>query len=315
MRIVVLDGHTLNPGDLDWSELETMGDVTIHPRTAPGEVVERCAQAEAVLLNKVPFPAQTIERLPGLRYVGVLATGYNVVDVAAATAHSVTVTNVPTYGTRSVAQFTIALLLELCHHAGHHAASVQEGRWASSPDFCYWDSPLIELDGLTLGIVGYGRIGSAVSQLARAFGLNVLVHTLDPVPDDEVEAVSLEALFARSDVVTLHAPLTADNEGMVDRRLLELMKPSAFLINTARGQLVNEQDLADALNAGRIAGAALDVLQKEPPKGPNPLLTAKNCLITPHIAWATGAARKRLMGIAVDNLRAFLAGQPKNVVS
>jgi glycerate dehydrogenase len=316
MHIIILDGHTLNPGDLSWSALESLGSCTIHDRTPPELVVERAREAEILFTNKVVLGRAELVQMPRLRYIGVLATGYNVVDVAAARELGIVVSNIPTYGTRSVAQMTFALLLELTQHVGHHAQTVRDGRWTQSEDFCYWDFPLVELEGLTLGLVGFGRIGRAVAEVALAFGMKVIAHDAfaPAAAVTGVAMVDIEALFRQSDVVSLHCPLTADNKGLVNSARLNLMKPSAFLINTSRGPLVNEADLAAALNAGRIAGAGLDVLAVEPPLADNPLLTAKNCLITPHIAWATVAARRRLMGIAVDNLRAFLAGAPTNTV-
>jgi glycerate dehydrogenase len=316
MRIVVLDGYTLNPGDLSWSALESLGSCTIHDRTPPELVVEHAREAEILFTNKVALGGAELAQLPRLRYIGVLATGYNVVDVAAARERGIVVTNIPTYGTRSVAQMTFALLLELAQHVGHHAQTVRDGRWTQSKDFCYWDYPLVELEGLTFGLVGFGRIGRAVAEVALAFGMKVLAHdAVAPAsPVSGVTMVDLETLFRQSDVVSLHCPLTADNKGLVNADRLRLMKPSAFLINTSRGPLVNEVDLAAALDTGCISGAGLDVLAVEPPRPDNPLLTAKNCLITPHIAWATAAARRRLMDIAVGNLRAFLAGAPTNTV-
>ena len=317
LRIVVLDGYTLNPGDLSWAGLEALGPCVIHERTPADQIAERCQDADIVFTNKVALGRADMDRLPRLRYIGVLATGYNVVDVATAKERGIVVTNIPTYGTRSVAQMTFALLLELTQHIGHHAQTVHDGRWTQSKDFCYWDFPLVELEGLTLGLVGLGRIGRAVAEVALAFGMKVLAHDAfaPAVPVTGVTMVDLETLFSQSDVVSLHCPLTADNKGLVNAARLRLMKPSAFLINTSRGPLVNEADLAVVLNAGRIAGAGLDVLAVEPPRPDNPLLTAKNCLITPHIAWATAAARRRLMDIAVGNLRAFLGGAPVNRVN
>lgn len=313
IRIVVLDGHTLNPGDLSWEPLEALGELTVHPRTAPGETVERCQGAQAVLTNKVPLGPAEFGRLPELRYVGVLATGYNIVDVAGAERRGITVTNVPEYGTRSVAQFAFALILELAHRVGRHSDLARGGSWSVSADFCFWEGELVELEGLTLGLVGYGRIGRATAALGRAFGMRVLAH--DPsVGEADVPMVPLERLLSESDVVSLHCPLTASNRGMIDRAALERMKPTAWLINTARGPLVNEADLAEALRNGTISGAAVDVLSAEPPSPDNPLLTAPNCIVTPHIAWATRAARARLMTTVADNLRAFLQGRPQNVV-
>jgi glycerate dehydrogenase len=317
MRIVVLDGFTLNPGDLSWAELEALGEFTLYDRTPPEAVVERAAEAEIVLTNKTLVQREHIERLPKLRYLGVLATGYNVVDTSAARARHIPVTNIPTYGTRSVAQMTFALLLELALHVGHHAATVREGRWTRSVDFCYWDYPLLELEGFTMGLVGFGRIGRAVADLALAFGMKVLAYDCHPpaqIPA-QVQFVDLETLFRQSDVVSLHCPLTSENRHLVNATRLSWMKPSAFLINTSRGPLVNDPALADALNSSQIAGVALDVLAVEPPPATNPLLTAKNCLITPHIAWATRAARQRLLHTAVANIKAFLENKPQNVVN
>ncbi len=317
LKIVVLDGHTLNPGDLDWGELEALGECAVFDRTPAEAVLARAADAEAVLTNKSPLDRGTLAGLPRLRYIGVLATGYNVVDIAAARERGIVVTNVPDYSTRSVAQHVFALLLELTQRTGHHADSVRAGLWSACPDFCYWDYPLIELDGLTMGIVGFGRIGRATAALAAAFGMRVLAAGSGPLKElpPHARAVNLEALLAESDVVSLHCPLTPATTGLIDARRLALMKPTAYLINTGRGPLVNEADLADALNSGRIAGAGLDVLAKEPPPADCPLLTARNCIITPHIAWATRAARARLMRAVVANLRAYLAGCPVNVVT
>ena len=300
MKIVVLDGFTLNPGDLTW---DALGEATIYDRTPPELVVDRARDAEILLTNKCVVDRQAIAQLPKLRYIGVMATGYNVVDIAAARERRIVVTNVPAYSTRSVAQHAFALLLELTQHVGHHAGTIE--RWPKSADYCYWDFPLVELAGLTMGIIGHGHIGREVEKLARAFGMNVLVH----------RGVDLEVLLRSSDVVSLHCPLTPATEGLINASRLALMKPTAFLINTGRGGLVVEQDLADALNAGKIAGAGLDVLSTEPPRSDNPLLMAKNCLITPHLAWATRASRERLMRAVVKNIQAFLAGAPENQVS
>ena len=316
MNIVVLDGRTLNPGDLSWDELQSLGECRIYDRTPPDEVVKRAADAEIILTNKTVLTREQIHSLPKLRYIGVLATGYNIVDVVAARERNIPVTNVPTYGTRSVAQHTFALLLELTQHAGHHAQTVRDGRWTKCADFCYWDYPLVELESLRMGIVGLGRIGRAVADLAQAFGMPVLAAGTTPKPSPAgVHFVPLETLFRQSDVVSLHCPLTPETKNLVNAQRLALMKPTAFLLNTSRGPLVDERALADALNSGRIAGAAVDVLSVEPPPADNPLLRAKNCMVTPHIAWATRAARARLMQVAVANIRAFLSGNAENVVN
>ena len=316
MKIVVLDGHTLNPGDLSWSGLENLGVCTVHDRTPPDLVVERARGAAIVLTNKTIINADTIAQLPDLQYLGVLATGYNVVDIEAARRRGIPVTNVPAYSTRSVAQATFALLLELAQHTGHHARTVRDGRWCASLDFCYADTPLVELDGLTMGLIGYGSIARMVAEIARSFGMRVIAcRQSDKATGDATRLADLESLLRESDVVSLHCPLTADNHNLLDARRLALLKPGALLINTARGPLIDEQALADALDAGQLAGAGLDVLAVEPARPDNPLLQARNCLITPHIAWATGAARRRLMDQVVANVRAFLDGSPTNVVN
>jgi glycerate dehydrogenase len=316
MNIVILDGYTLNPGDLSWEELQSLGSCTIYERTAPHELAERAAGADILLTNKTALAAGDIHKLPQLKYIGVLATGTNVVDLAAARARGIPVSNVPTYGTKSVAQMTFALLLELAHHTGHHAQGVREGRWTRSVDWCYWDFPLVELDGLTLGLVGLGRIGRAVSELAAAFGMKVIAH--DPLAGPApafIRLVELDTLFRESDVVSLHCPLTPQTANLVNAARLGLMKPTAFLINTSRGPLVEERALAETLNSGKIAGAAMDVLAKEPPPEANPLLTARNCILTPHLSWGTRAARSRLMHTVAENVRTFLQGKPQNVVN
>lgn len=317
MRLVVLDAHALNPGDLCWEEFQALGDVVVHPRTAPGETLARAAGAEAVLTNKVELRREHFAALPRLRYVGILATGANIVDLAAARERGVTVTNVPAYSTMSVAQLVFALLLELALGAGHHSRTVREGRWSACPDFSYFDFPLVELAGLTFGVVGYGRIGQAVAGIARAFGMRVLVHTRTrpDIPPAHVRFTPLEELLPASDVVSLHCPLTPETRHLLDARRLALLRPTAYVINTGRGPLVDEAALADALNAGRLAGAGLDVLATEPPPPDHPLLTARNCLITPHLGWTTTAARRRLMRVAFENLRDFLAGRPRNVIN
>jgi glycerate dehydrogenase len=312
-KIVVLDGHTANPGDLSWDPIHRLGELSIHDRTAPGDVVARAQGAEIVLTNKTVLSAEAIAALPRLELICVLATGYNVVDVAAARARGIPVCNVPEYSTPNVAQAVFALLLELTNRTGHHDATVHAGRWVACPDFCYWDGDLVELAGLTFGIVGYGRIGRAVGQVARALGMNVIFYRR--TPDGDPAAVDLDTLFRTSDVVSLHCPLTPDTKDLVNARRIETMKPTAFLLNTARGALVNEADLAAALHAGRIAGAGLDVLSVEPPSADNPLLSAPRCVITPHIAWATRDARRRLLDTTAGNVAAFLAGSPRNVVN
>ncbi|MDG0793773.1 D-2-hydroxyacid dehydrogenase [Cohnella ginsengisoli] len=315
MKIVVLDGYTLNPGDQSWSGFERLGQVEVYERTAPELAEERAREARIVLTNKTPIRAELLAKLPSLEYIGVLATGYDIVDVRAAGERGIAVTNVPGYGTDSVAQSVFALLLELCRQAGLHDRSVKAGEWASSPDFSYWKTPLTELSGKTMGIVGYGRIGEAVARIAHAFGMKVLAykrHPGGPPPFEGFEWASLPELLESSDAVSLHCPLTTETEEMINRDSLARMKRSAFLINTARGRLIAEQDLADCLNAGGIAGAGLDVLSAEPPPAGHPLLSAANCIVTPHQAWATREARERLMATAVGNLEAYLAGKTAN---
>jgi glycerate dehydrogenase len=316
MTIVVLDGFTLNPGDLSWDELRSLGPCEIYDRTAETELVERTRGKGILLTNKTGLSRATIESSPQLKYIGVLATGTNVVDLEAARARGIPVTNVPAYGTASVAQTTMALLLELAHGVGRHSQSVHQGKWSQAPDFCYWDQPLIELNGLTMGIVGYGKIGGAVAELAKAFGMSVLVFAPQQKPAPPfVRYVDLDTLFRESDVVSLHCPLTPQTRNLVNSQRLSEMKPSALLLNSSRGQLVDEVALAAALNSGRIGGAGLDVLSIEPPPVDHPLLRARNCIITPHFAWGTHSARLRLMKIAVENVRAFLAGRAQNVVN
>jgi glycerate dehydrogenase len=313
-RIVILDGHTLNPGDLSWDALDAFGDITLFPRSAPGELRERLADAQATLTNKVPLGRELLEQLPRLRYIGVTATGYNIVDVQAARDQGIIVSNVPAYGTDSVAQTVFALLLELTHRVGHHSATVRDGKWSRTPDFSYWDFPLIELSGLTLGIVGYGRIAKRVAKIGEAFGMHILVARHRPNLDSPYPTADVDAVFRRSDVLTLHCPLTPATKNLVNSDRLGLMKKSALLINTSRGALIDEAALAEALNSGKIAGAGLDVLSVEPPPADHVLFKAKNCFITPHYAWATKAARQRLMDVSVANLKAFLEGHPQNVV-
>jgi glycerate dehydrogenase len=318
MKIVILDGYTINPGDNPWSPVEALGECTIYDRTPPGLVVERAKDAEIVLTSKVKLTAAVLEQLPKLRYVSLLATGYNNVDVAAAEARGIPVANVPAYSTESVAQTAFALLLELTTRVGAHDASVKAGDWVRSPDHSYWIGSLTELDGLTLGIVGYGTIGRAMARIGHAFGMTVVAHApripADPGPTP-VTFLPLEELFATADVVSLNCPQTPENTGFVNAGLLARMKPGALLLNVARGGLVNEADLADALNRGVIAGAGLDVVAVEPMAADNPLLGARNVIFTPHIAWASLAARKRLMQILAGNVASFLAGKPANVVN
>lgn len=316
-KIVILDGYTLNPGDLTWKELEVLGQCTVYDRTAPQDVLSRAEGAEIVLTNKTVLSSDILEQLPVLKYIGILATGINVVDIEAASDRGIVVTNVPAYSTRSVAQLVFAHLLNLAQHVGHHVESVRSGRWISSPDFCYWDTPLIELAGLTMGIIGFGRIGRATAKLALAFGMKVIVYdivTPSSMPEG-CQFVGLEDVFRRSDVMSLHCPLTPQTETIVNKQRLALMKNTAFLINSGRGPLVDEQALAQALNNSDIAGAGLDVLSTEPPEKDNPLLKARNCFVTPHIAWATRSSRQRLLEVVVDNVATFLAGKPQNVVN
>ena len=317
MKIVVLDGHTLNPGDLSWRGLEALGDCTVHDRTGPDQTVPRAAGAEILLTNKTVLSGAILDRLPDCKYIGVLATGYNIVDIDAAAGNQIVVTNVPTYAAQSVAQMVFAHVLNLTQHVGHHSRTVGDGRWAQSPDFCYWDYPLVELAGKTMGIIGLGRIGRTTAQLARAFGMNPIGYDSDPgaCAAAKCTPVELDEIFSSSDIVTLHCPLTDQTEGIVNAERLAMMKPTAFLINTSRGPLVDQRALADALNDGRIAGAGLDVLRIEPPPADNPLAAAKNCYITPHIAWATREARARLLATATENVKAFLSGVPRNVVN
>ncbi|SQI43358.1 Glycerate dehydrogenase [Leminorella richardii] len=318
MKIVVLDGYTLNPGDISWSDLEKLGELTVYDRTPKDLIVERIGDADIALTNKTPIDAQTLAACASLKFIGVLATGYNIVDVKAAREKGIVVCNVPSYSTISVAQLSLALLLELCHHVGDHSTDVRAGGWSSSIDFCYWRSPLIELQGKTLGLIGYGQIGSAFAAVVTALGMNILVYTPSQNKKHErpgLSVVQLDRLLAESDVISLHCPLTADNTGMINRDTIAKMKDGVLLLNTARGALIVEQDLADALNSGKIAGAALDVLSTEPPAASNPLLKAKNCVLTPHIAWAPKEARLRLMAITVENLKRYAAGEPQNVVN
>jgi len=317
MKIVVLDGYCLNPGDLSWDALGAVGEVEVFDRTPADQVAERARGAVAVLTNKTPLRAETLAALPELKYIGVLATGYNVVDVEAAHRQGITVTNIPTYGTASVAQFVFALLLELCHNVRVHADAVRAGEWSRNRDWSFWKSPLTELAGKTMGIIGFGRIGRAVGKIADAMGMKVIANDTyrgDRPNYEGFRWATVEELLRESDVVSLHSPLFPETQGMINARTLAMMKPSAFLINTSRGPLVVDVDLAEALNAGIIAGAALDVLSVEPPAETNPLLAADHCLVTPHIAWATREARARLMELAVGNVSGYFNGSPQNVI-
>jgi glycerate dehydrogenase len=320
MKIVILDGYTENPGDLSWKDFEALGDLTVYDRTSlfdEMEIIQRIGDAEAVITNKTPITCRTLDMCPAITYIGVLATGYNVIDIAAAKERGVVVCNIPTYGTMAVGQFAIALLLEICHHIGHHDRAVHEGRWANNPDWCFWDYPLIELAGKTIGIIGFGRIGQATGQMAKALGMTVIA--CDEFQSDSGRAiaryVSLDELYATSDVIALHCPLLPTTQGMINNAVIAKMKDGVILLNNSRGPLIVEQDVADALNSGKIYAAGLDVVSTEPINQDNPLLKAKNCIITPHISWAPKESRKRLMDIAVENLRSFIADKPINVVN
>lgn len=316
-HIVALDGYAANPGDLSWDEMKTLGECTVYDRTAPSELLERAKEADILLTNKVVITGEHMAALPQLKYIGVMATGYNIVDTAAAKERGIIVTNIPAYSTDSVAQMVFAHLLNIAQQVQHHSEEVHKGRWTNSPDFCFWDTPLIELAGKKIGLVGLGNTGMRTARIAISFGMEVYAFTskshfqLPP----EIKKMELDELFAECDIVSLHCPLTEQTREMVNARRLSLMKPNAILINTGRGPLINEQDLADALNSGRIYAAGVDVLSQEPPRVDNPLLTARNCYITPHIAWASTAARQRLMQIALDNLKAYMEGKPIHVVN
>ncbi len=318
MKMVVLDGYALNPGDLSWDELAQLGSLTVYDRTAPEDVLKRAEGAEILLTNKTVLTGEMLQQLPNLKFISVLATGYNIVDIEAAAALRIPVSNVPTYSTMSVAQLTFALILELCHGVAQHSHWVHDGNWCAAPDYSHWVQPLTELAGKTLGIVGFGAIGQQVAVIGSAFGMKIRAYnpsarSAPQLPD--FAFVSLDELYAQADFITLHCPQKADNLGMINADALRRMKPSAYLINTARGGLIDEQALADALNSGALAGAALDVLSSEPPERSNPLLSAKNTLFTPHIAWATFEARQRLMATTAENVRAYLAGQPIHLVN
>lgn len=317
MKIVVLDGYTENPGDLSWDKLAALGELTVYDRTPAALVPERIGDAEAVYTNKTPITRETLAHCPKLQYIGVLATGYNVVDCAAARERGVAVTNIPSYGTQAVAQFAIALLLEICHHVGRHSDAVRQGRWSQCPDWCFWDYPLIELAGKVMGIIGLGRIGQATARAAAALGMRVVAFDRNPCAAgrETAEYVPLDALFAESDVVVLHCPLLPETKGLICRETLAKMKDGVILINNSRGPLVVEADLAEALASGKVYAAGLDVAEAEPIPPDSPLLRAENCIITPHISWAPRESRQRLMEIAADNLKQFLGGRPVNVVN
>ncbi|WNH07582.1 D-2-hydroxyacid dehydrogenase [Thalassobellus suaedae] len=320
MKIVILDGYTLNPGDLSWDTLKKHGNLLVYDRTPfdSEEIIKRIGDADIVYTNKTPLSEEVIKKAPNLKYIGVLATGYNVIDIVSAKEKGIIVTNVPAYSTISVAQFTMALILEMCHHIGGHSTAVKNGQWTKSPDFCFWNSPLIELEGKTLGIIGFGSIGQATSKLAQAFGLKILFNNRSKKIELEsvtCKQVDLDELFAKSDIISLHCPLIESTQGIINSENIMKMKDGVMILNTARGGLVVEQDLADALNSEKVFGAAVDVVSEEPIKADNPLLKAKNCIITPHIAWAPKEARKRLMNITVENLKAYLNGNPINIVN
>lgn len=320
MKIVVLDGYTLNPGDLSWDDIAKHGELTVYNRTPYNNeaIIKAIGEAEIVYTNKTPLPKEVLEHVPTVKFIGVLATGYNVVDIEVAKSKDILVTNVPAYSTQSVAQFTMALLLEMCHNIGNHNTAVQNGDWIKSEDFCFWNSPLIELEGKTLGIIGFGQIGQAVAKVAQAFGLKILVNSRTVKPEfesDTLKFVDVDALFKNSDIISLHCPLFESTKGIINSSNIEKMKDGVKIINTARGGLVVETDLVQALNSGKVSGAALDVVSTEPMAKDNPLLKAKNCIITPHIAWAPKEARTRLMNITINNLEAYLSGNPVNVVN
>ena len=318
MKIVVLDGYTLNPGDLNWEDLKKLGELQVYDRTPADKVVERAQGAEIIFTNKTPVTEAAIQQLSALKYIGVLATGYNIVHTGAAKERGIVVANVPGYGTASVVQLTFALLLELCLHVQRHSDAVMEGKWASSPDFCFWHYPLTELSGKIMGIIGFGHIGQQVAAVATAFGMTVIGNSRRMPAQSQrnnFRWAPLPELLQQSDVVSIHCPLFPETKGLINKDSLQLMKPSSFLLNTSRGPIVEEHDLADALNNNSIAGAGIDVLSMEPPSKDNPLFTAKNCIVTPHIAWATKEARARLMQVTATNLAAFLVGKPVNVVN
>ena len=315
MKIVILDAYTVNPGDLTWHPLDDMGELIVYDRTLPEQVVERCKGAEVVLTNKVVLDAEILNQLPHLSYIGVLATGYNVVDLEVASRQSITVTNIPAYSTNSVAQMVWAHILNITNSVAHYATENSKGRWTNNKDFCYYDFTHTELAGKTMGIVGLGNTGMATARIAQAFGLKVIAYTSKTQLPEGMTKVTLDELFQESDILSLHCPLTNETKGLVNRERLNLMKPSAILINTSRGPVVNEADVAEALNQGRIAAFGADVVSVEPIEASNPLLNAKNCFLTPHIAWATKEARQRLIDICVENVKAFVQDNPQNVVN
>lgn len=320
MKIVILDGYMVNPGDLSWADLEKLGKLTIYDRTSltdENEIIERIGDAEIVITNKTPVPRVVIDACPNIRLITMLSTGYDVVDHKYAREKGIPVSNIPTYGTASVSQFAIALLLEICHHIGAHSDSVHAGKWTSNPDWCYWDYPLIELEGKTIGIIGFGRIGQSTGRIACALGMNVLAYDLYPNDSGReiAEYVELDELLERSDVVALHCNLTPENTGIINSESIAKMKAGAILINNARGQLIVEQDVADALNSAKLSAAGLDVVSKEPILADNPLLKAKNCIITPHISWGSKESRQRIIDGVVENIESFIAGDPLNVVN
>lgn len=319
MNMVVLDGYTLNPGDLTWEGLKQFGDLKVYDRTdfSPKTVIKTIGDAEVVFTNKVPLPKEVLTQVPSLKYIGVLATGYNIIDIETAHKLNILVTNVPDYSTNSVAQFTMGLLLEMCHHIGDHNKAVMKGEWTKSLDFCFWNTPLMELAGKTMGIIGFGRIGKDTAKIAQAFGLNILAYNRSKdfsLESDTCRYVALEELLMKCDIISLHCPLTEDTKGIINKHNISKMKPGVMLINTSRGGLIVEEDLKEALNSGKVAGAAVDVISTEPMQENNPLLKAKNCIITPHIAWATKESRTRMMGIVSDNLKAYISGTPINVI-
>lgn len=317
MKIVILDGYTENPGDLSWEGFAQLGELEVYDRTEERDIIDRIGDAEAVITNKTPITRDTLVACPNIQYIGVLATGYNVVDIAAAKERGIPVCNIPTYGTAAVGQFAIALLLEISHHIGHHDKAVHEGRWQNSPDWCFWDYPLIELAGKTMGIIGFGRIGQATGRIARAMEMNVLAYDGNPNETGNAIAdyVPLEELFAKSDVIALHCPLLPSTEGIIRKETIAQMKDGVIILNNSRGPLIVEQDLYEALESGKVYAAGLDVVSSEPIKENNILLKAKNCIITPHISWASKESRQRLMDIAVSNLKAFIDGKSENMVN